>query len=104
MDQVSDITYRSDGKRLGDENLHSDFGEFRHYIVEKYAYNMANRGAGREPSDVSYAGGIPTWMAYFILPYREFLCVLCSGHHVSFHLYCLICSARNSRERNFSQS
>lgn len=53
MDQVSDITYRSDGKRLGDEDLHSDFGEFRHYVVEKYAYNMANRYAGKEPSDVS---------------------------------------------------
>ena len=53
MDQVSDITYRADGKRLGDENLHNDFGEFRHYIVEKYAYNMANRFAGKEPADVS---------------------------------------------------
>ena len=51
MDQVSDITYRADGKRLGDENLHSDFGEFRHYIAEKYAYNMANRFAGKEPTD-----------------------------------------------------
>jgi hypothetical protein len=62
MDQVSDITYRADGKRLGDENLHHDFGEFRHYIVEKYAYNMANRFAGKEPSDVSI------WSA------RSFLC------------------------------
>eukprot|EP00980_Cylindrotheca_fusiformis_P000097 scaffold19_cov114-Cylindrotheca_fusiformis.AAC.44 len=53
MDQVSDITYRADGKRLGDESLHNDFGEFRHYIVEKYAYNMANRFAGKEASDVS---------------------------------------------------
>jgi hypothetical protein len=53
MDQVSDITYRADGKRLGDEDLHSDFGEFRHYVVEKYAYNMANRYGGKEPSDVS---------------------------------------------------
>lgn len=53
MDQISDLTYRADGKRLGDENLHNDFGEFRHYVVEKYAYNMANRFAGKEPSDVS---------------------------------------------------
>jgi hypothetical protein len=53
MDQVSDITYRADGKRLGEENLQSDFGEFRHYIAEKYAYNMANRFAGKEPTDVS---------------------------------------------------
>ena len=53
MDQVSDITYRADGKRLGDESLHNDFGEFRHYIVEKYAYNVVNRFAGKEASDVS---------------------------------------------------
>jgi len=51
MDQVSDITYKADGKRLGDENLHNDFGEFRHYIVEKYSYNMANRYANKEPLD-----------------------------------------------------
>ncbi|KAL3922278.1 MAG: hypothetical protein SGILL_002291 [Bacillariaceae sp.] len=51
MDQVSDITYRSDAKRLGEENLHNDFGEFRHYISEKYAYNMANRFAGAETTD-----------------------------------------------------
>ncbi|KAL3922161.1 MAG: hypothetical protein SGILL_002354 [Bacillariaceae sp.] len=53
MDQVSDITYRADGKRLGDENLHSDFGMFRHYITEKYSYNLANRFAGSETTDVS---------------------------------------------------
>jgi hypothetical protein len=53
MDQVSDITYRADGKRLGDENLHNDFGMFRHYITEKYSYNLANRFAGTETTDVS---------------------------------------------------
>ena len=53
MDQASDITYKADGKRLGDENLHSDFGEFRHYTVEKSTYNMANRYANKEPLDVS---------------------------------------------------
>jgi len=51
MDQVSDITYKADGKRLGDENLHRDFGEFRHYIVEKYAYNLANKHGNKEPLD-----------------------------------------------------
>eukprot|EP00934_Nitzschia_sp_Nitz4_P008391 Nitzschia sp. Nitz4//scaffold194_size40385//22916//30332//NITZ4_007530-RA/size40385-processed-gene-0.16-mRNA-1//-1//CDS//3329540334//8381//frame0 len=55
MDQVSDITYRADGKRLDEDNLHNDFGEFRHYLVEKYAYNIANMYAGREyPSDWPY--------------------------------------------------
>jgi hypothetical protein len=53
MDQISDISYRADSKRLGDDHLHDLFGEFRHYIVEKYAYNMANRFTGTEPTDVS---------------------------------------------------
>ncbi len=53
MDQVSDITYKADGRRLGDENLHKDFGEFRHYIVEKYSYSLANKYVNKEPLDVS---------------------------------------------------
>lgn len=51
MDQVSDISYRADSRRLGDETLHENFGEFRHYIVEKYAYNMANRYVAGEPTE-----------------------------------------------------
>ncbi|GKZ00839.1 hypothetical protein MPSEU_001035600 [Mayamaea pseudoterrestris] len=53
MDQVSDLTYRADSKRLGDDRLHSLFGEFRHYIVEKYAYNisMASRLSISSPID-----------------------------------------------------
>lgn len=39
MDQISDISYRADTKRLGDDHLHDLFGEFRHYIVEKFAYS-----------------------------------------------------------------
>jgi hypothetical protein len=53
MDQISDTSYRADSKRLGDEHLHDLFGEFRHYVVEKYAYNTANRFTGSEPLDVS---------------------------------------------------
>jgi hypothetical protein len=53
MDQVSDISYRADSKRLGDDQLHDLFGEFRHYIVEKYSYNMASRFIGVSPVDVS---------------------------------------------------
>ena len=52
MDQLSDIGYRADSKRLGDDRLHDLFGEFRHYIVEKYAYNMVNRFSASEPTDV----------------------------------------------------
>lgn len=51
MDQVSDISYRADSRRLGDETLHENFGEFRHYIVEKYAYNMANRYSTGDPTE-----------------------------------------------------
>jgi hypothetical protein len=53
MDQITDTSYRADSKRLGDEHLHDLFGEFRHYGVEKYAYNMGNRFTGNEPVDVS---------------------------------------------------
>jgi Putative zinc finger in N-recognin (UBR box) len=53
MDQVCDVAYRADSKRLGEENLHNDFGEFRSYILEKFSYNLAKRAAGIEPADVS---------------------------------------------------
>lgn len=53
MDQISEIGYRADNKRLGDGHLHDCFGEFRHYIVEKFAYNTVNRFAGSDPTDVS---------------------------------------------------
>ena len=85
MDQVSDITYRADGKRLGDESLHNDFGEFRHYIVEKYAYNVVNRFAGKEASDVSivlrkiaiicYFCKIPSLMELLFPFLVAFLCI-----------------------------
>lgn len=67
MDQVSDITYRADVKRLGEESLHNDFGEFRHYIVEKYAYNMANRFAGKEVSDVSILSWQISYLAHCLV-------------------------------------
>jgi len=53
MDQVCDVAYRADSKRLGEDNLHYFFGEFRHYIVEKFSYNLVKRSAGSEPADVS---------------------------------------------------
>lgn len=80
MDQVSDITYRADGKRLGEESLHHDFGEFRHYVVEKYAYNMANRFAGKEPSDVS-----KLWKSGVQICYINFV-----FSQLTFHLYFLV--------------
>ena len=79
MDQVSDITYRADSKRLGDESLHNDFGEFRHYIVEKYAYNMVNRFTGIEASDVSF---VESCAAFVIFSHRR----CCSGLRACFPL------------------
>jgi hypothetical protein len=52
MDQISDISYRADSKRLGDDHLHDLFGEFRHYIVERYAYSTRNGLGGGESTDV----------------------------------------------------
>ena len=53
MDQISEVSHRADRKRLGDEVLLSNHGEFRHYLVEKSAYNVENRAAGKEIVDVS---------------------------------------------------
>jgi len=48
MDLVSDVSFRADGKRLGEHHFLQYFGEFRHYHVEKHAFNAANRLEGRE--------------------------------------------------------
>lgn len=53
MDLVSDVGFKADGKRLGERYLHRYCGEFRHYIVEKSAYNIANREGGRSNVEVS---------------------------------------------------
>jgi len=75
MDQISDVSYRADGKRLGDDRLHELFGEFRHYVVEKHAYNMANQFGIGSPVDVS--GNVPIscfrFFEYWTLRYLTFL-------------------------------
>ena len=58
MDQLSDVSHRADWKRLGEDNLSNNYGEFRHYHVEKVAYNAARRE--NEKIDVSFA------LLYFI--------------------------------------
>ena len=40
--------YKADLKRLGEEGLVQDFGEFRHHMTEKATFNKANRAAGKE--------------------------------------------------------
>lgn len=42
MDQIADIGFKADTKRLGDNHLHDVFGEFRHYLVERFAYNASS--------------------------------------------------------------
>ena len=54
MDQISDISYRADTKRLGDDHLHDLFGEFRHYIVEKFAYSTRRPVDLAESTDVRH--------------------------------------------------
>ena len=44
IDVVSDMAYRADLKRLGENELTRNFGEFRHYLVEKHAFNNALLG------------------------------------------------------------
>ena len=54
MDHVADLSYKADGKRLGDNTLHDLFGEFRHFVIERFAYSVANASqSGREISEVS---------------------------------------------------
>jgi len=49
MDQLSNVSLRADWKRLGEDELSSNYGEFRHYYVEKAAYNKGKN----EKVDVS---------------------------------------------------
>ena len=42
MDTVSDYALKADTKRLGEETLALDYGEFRHYLREKALYNKTD--------------------------------------------------------------
>ncbi len=54
LDQVSEISYKADSKRVGEERLQKNLGEFRHYLVEKVAYNEDNEAEmGTTPTFVS---------------------------------------------------
>jgi len=48
FDQISDVAHRGDIRRLGEDALFRDFGEFRHYLTEKAIYNEFERSHGRE--------------------------------------------------------
>jgi len=51
MYQVFEISRQADFKRLGEESMMRDYGEFRHDLVEKAAYNAKNRAVGKEIID-----------------------------------------------------
>jgi hypothetical protein len=53
MDLLTDTSFKADGKRLGERYLHEYCGEFRHFIAEKSAYNIANRESGKQNVEVS---------------------------------------------------
>ena len=61
MDQVSDIPSKADLQRLGEIRILSqgestfinNFGEFRHYVIEKHVFNNLNRKAGNDMIEVS---------------------------------------------------
>ena len=50
MEHICGISYAADSTRLGNDELRQDLGEFRHYIVEKHAYNKIRTSVGNEPS------------------------------------------------------
>jgi hypothetical protein len=70
MDQISDISYRADSKRLGDDHLHDLFGEFRHYIVERYAYSTRNGVGGGESADVRIVFDV---FEQFVFAYSQYV-------------------------------
>ena len=53
LDRIVDVSYKADLKRLGEECLSLNYGEFRHYLLEKSVFNHQNSLAGIEPSSVS---------------------------------------------------
>lgn len=100
MDQISDVAYRADVKRLGDERL-QHVGEFRHYIVEKYAYNKRSSKIRDDQPDVSTL--VSAFYALFSADF-PFLSCSTSGRLVcTMTLYQRIV-ARNSPARSFFRS
>jgi hypothetical protein len=53
MDTISDTALKADAKRLGEDVIVDDYGEFRHNLTEKAFYNKMNKAANKEPIDVS---------------------------------------------------
>mmetsp|Transcript_12443 Transcript_12443/g.23345 ORF Transcript_12443/g.23345 Transcript_12443/m.23345 type:complete len:2568 (-) Transcript_12443:2177-9880(-) len=79
LDQVSEISYKSDSKRIGEGNLQHNLGEFRHYLVEKVAYN--------EEHQVYWATSLTEWPScVFPAPTQEKRQALSREKLISKHL------------------
>ena len=105
MDQVSDVAHRADIRRLGEDELCNDFGEFRHYLNEKAAYNKANRAAGKELVDVSYLFISPSYLDPGSI-FSSFLCLtlsISSGQYAYLRL-CQRHVAKSYPGKSLSQS
>jgi Proteolysis_6 C-terminal len=46
LEDICGMSYEADSKRLGSDNLHTDLGEFRHFITEKHYYNKSTECSG----------------------------------------------------------
>lgn len=46
LDQISEISYKADSKRIGEDALQHHLGEYRHYLVEKVMYNDERTRSG----------------------------------------------------------
>ena len=56
MDNLFGIAYEADSKRLGEQTMQEDAGEFRHYTVEKHFYNGGNSGNPRSWPSCLFSG------------------------------------------------
>ena len=105
MDTVSDSALKADTKRLGDDAIINDYGEFRHYMFEKAFYNKANRANGKAPVDVSLTSieflvNDTDLVSFLILPPESSF----SGRHASLLLHCQIIGGKSCLKKRCYRS
>ena len=101
LDTISDTALKTDTKRMGEGNI-SDYGEFRHYFLEKAFYNKMNRAAGKESMDVSIVL-FPSYLNVRITAHNM-ACNHSSGLDAFLRLQYPNLDAKNSRKRSCYQS
>ena len=112
LDQISEISYKADSKRIGEENLQQNLGEFRHYLVEKVAYNQGNLlSSAVDPTEVStmsldFFGKCNsanyTFLQQHKIAHLSNLTDTQSGHPACF-LFHLMKNGRPCQEKNYSR-